>query len=106
MNDNTIYSEIILSKTNLEIPVFKSGKTVDSRYDPERESLRLLEQINSDTHFLIVIGIASGIFINTILENKNDIFIIGVEKSVEDIEFLKKLQLIKQFSNNKQVLLL
>ena len=103
MNDNTIYSEIILSKTNLEIPVFKSGKTVDSRYDPERESLRLLEQINSDTHFLIVIGIASGIFIDTILENKKDIFIIGVEKTAEDIEFLKKIQLIKQLSNNKQV---
>ena len=88
MNEQTIYSEIILSKTGIEIPVFKSGKTVDSRYDPEKESLRLLEQIKPETHFLIIIGIASGTFINTILENRKDIYILAVERNEKDIEFL------------------
>ena len=103
MNEQTIYSEIILSKTGIEIPVFKSGKTVDSRYDPEKESLRLLEQIKPETHFLIIIGIASGTFINTILENRKDIYILAVERNEKDIEFLNKLPLIQKLSNNERV---
>ena len=73
MNESSIYSQIILSKTNMEIPVFKSGRTVDSRYDPKRESLKLLEQIKPDTQCIIVLGIAGGIFIQTLLEEKKDV---------------------------------
>ncbi len=105
MNNDSIYNEIILSKTGLEIPVFKSGKTVDSRYDPQRESQRLLEQIKSNTHFVIVIGIASGIFIQTILQNRNDLFILAVERTNAELEYLKKLKIINQLSNEKQVLM-
>ena len=105
MNEQTIYSEIILSKTGIEIPVLKSGKTVDSRYDPVRESSRLLEQIKPETHFLIITGIASGTLINAVLENRADIFILAVEKNDSDIEFLKKLSLVKKLSDNKRVCL-
>lgn len=103
MNENTLYSEVIFSKTGIEIPVFYDGKTVDSRYDPERESLRLVQQIKNDSHFLIVTGIASGVLIKTILNNKKASFVLAVEKTQEDIEFLKRLTLVKELSNEKRV---
>ena len=103
MSESSIYSQILLSKTNLEIPLLKSGKTVDSRYDPQRESLRLLETLKEDTHFVIVLGIASGIFINTLLENRKEIFILAVEKSQADLDFLKKLPLVNKLTANKNL---
>ena len=103
MNEESIYSEIILSKTGVQIPVLQNGKTVDSRYDPERDSLRLLEQIPADTNFLIVIGIASGIFIQTVLENKKNLFVLAVEKTEADLEFLKQLPAVKKLGNEKRV---
>ena len=103
MNKESIYSEIITSKSGLEIPLLKNGKSLDSRYDPLRESLRLLEEVKSDSHFLIILGIASGIFINTILENRKDLFILAVEKSDADIEFLSQLPLIKKLKENTRV---
>ena len=71
--NNCIYTDIILSKTGIQIPLLKSGKTVDSRYDPQKESLRQLEQIKSDSHFLIILGIASGVLIKTIIENNKQL---------------------------------
>ena len=62
MTANSIYSQIIESKTGLQLPLLQNGKSIDSRYDPKKESLRLFEEIKADTHFLIVIGIAGGFF--------------------------------------------
>ena len=70
MSDNIFYSDIIISKSGIEIPVFNNGKTVDSRYDPQRESIRLSDQIKDKTNFVIVLGIASGILIKSILEKR------------------------------------
>ena len=103
MNENSIYSQIILSKSGVQIPVFKSGRTVDSRYDPYKESLKLLEQINQNTHFIILIGIGSGIFIQTIIQNRPDVFVLAVEKSDDDIEFLKNLSVIQKVLENKNL---
>ena len=66
MSEACIYDKIIDSKSGVKIPVFTSGRTVDSRYDPVRESLRILQQIKPSTRFVIVLGIASGTLINTI----------------------------------------
>ena len=103
MNNTSIYSQIILSKTGIEVPVFTSGKTVESRYDPERESTRLLEQINPDSHFIIVLGIAGGSLINAIFVNRPDTFILAVETNQSDIEFLKKLSVVNELSGQKRI---
>ena len=105
MSDNVFYSDIIISKSGIEIPVFNNGKTVDSRYDPQRESIRLSDQIKDKTNFVIVLGIASGILIKSILEKRENIFILAVESEQADINFLMKLENIKQISNNKRVCL-
>ena len=105
MNEQSIYSEIILSKTGIPIPVLYNGKTVDSRYDPQKESLRLLEQIKPDTNFLIVIGIAGGVFIQTLLQTRKDIFVLAVEKSQADLKFLQQIKIVKEISQEKRVCL-
>ena len=88
MDDNVFYSEIIISKSGIDIPVFNTGKTVDSRYDPQKESIRLCEQIDDNTNFIIVLGIASGILIKTILEKRPDIFVLAVEAEQKDIQLV------------------
>ena len=103
MKDKSIYSQVIVSKTGISIPVFKNGKTVDSRYDPERESLRIYEQIKPETSFVIVAGIASGVLINTIIKNRPGCFVLAVEISDDDIEFLSDLSLIKELKQNRQI---
>ena len=103
MNDTSIYSQIILSKTGIEVPVFTSGKTVESRYDPERESARQLDQIKPDSHFIIVLGIAGGSLINAIFVNRPDTFILAVETNQADIEFLKKLPVVNKLSGQKRI---
>ena len=105
MNEKSIYSEIILSKTGLEIPLLCNGKSIDSRYDPLRDSLRLIEEVNENASFIIVLGIASGIFIQSLLEKRKDLFVLAVEKSQADLEFLGQLQTVKKFADEKRVCL-
>ena len=103
MNDNIFYSDIIISKSGIEIPLFNTGKTVDSRYDPVKESLRLSQEIDEKTNFVIVLGIASGILIKTILEKRANIFILALEAEQKDIDFLLRLQTVKELSLNKRI---
>ena len=103
MIEDSIYSQIILSKTGLEIPLLKNGKSIDSRYDPQRESHRLVESIPQQTHFVIVLGIASGIFIESLLEVRKDIFILALEKTDADLNFLQKLSLIQKLQDEKRL---
>ena len=105
MSDNVFYSELISSKSGISIPVFNNGKTVDSRYDPERESTRLCEQINDKTNFVIVLGIASGTLIKTILQKRENIFVLAVEADQKDIDFLMQLENVKSLSSHKRVCL-
>ena len=103
MNEKCLYENIIDSKTGLKIPVFASGRTVDSRYDPQRESQRICDQIKETTGFVIVFGIASGTLIKTILENRETIFILAVENSQTEIDFLKQLETVSELEKNYRV---
>ena len=103
--EKQIYDCFIESKTGLKIPLLKSGRTVESRYDPQKEALKLCSQIKPQTHFLILTGIAGGILIKTILENRLDIFILAFEYSKADIDFLKQSSIVASFENNKNVCL-
>ena len=103
MSEKSIYQNIMQSITGIPIPVFSNGKTVDSRYDPERDSLRLCQSISDKSKFIIVLGIASGVLIKTLLQNKKDIFILAVEKSEEDIWFLKQLEIVQQLEKEERV---
>ena len=56
-----IYKEIINAKNGTQIPVFVSGKTMDSRYNPERDAENLLNTITEAAGFFVVLGAGSGI---------------------------------------------
>ena len=103
MNEKCLYENIIDSKTGLKIPVFASGRTVDSRYNPQRESQRICDQIKETTGFVIVFGIASGTLIKTILKNRETIFILAVENSQAEIDFLKQLETVSELEKNYRV---
>ena len=105
MSENALYNSFIDSKSGIKIPVFASGRTVESRYDPMREGERLAGQIKDDTNFIILLGIAGGTLINCICKSRPDIFILAVEKGQEDIDFLSELPVIKEIRQNKKVCL-
>lgn len=99
MNES-IYSNTIISKTGLEIPVLKNGKTIESRYNPEREADGQILQFEEGSAFFLVIGIGSGILIKKLLENIPSARIIAVEYSDCDLSFLMNLPVVKDLSEN------
>ena len=103
MTENSLYDKIIEAKTGVLIPAFKSGRTVESRYDPVRDAERIADGINENTRFIILLGIAGGTLINCILQKRNDIFILAVEKSSEDIDFLLQIDCVKELSKKKNI---
>ena len=103
MTENSLYDKIIETKTGVLIPAFKSGRTVESRYDPVRDAERIADGINENTRFIILLGIAGGTLINCILEKRSDIFILAVEKSSEDIDFLLQIDCVKELSKKKNL---
>ena len=105
MMTNSIYTQIITSKSGLEIPVLQNGKTIESRYNPQKEAENQLSMFEENTDFFLIIGIGSGILIKQISEKFKKAKIIGVEKSVIDIEFLKNLPLVKELSLSNRIFL-
>ena len=101
---DSIYNNIILSKTESEIPVLKNGRTIESKYNPEREAAQLIQGFNRNTLFFIITGIGSGILIKTISENFPESKIIALEKTKADIDFLAKLKVIKELSKNPNII--
>jgi len=101
----SIYSSIINAKNNTEIPLFASGRSMESKYNPQNEAQRIVEA-SGNFNFYIVLGIGSGILIKLLSEKNPKAFIIGVEKSQDDLKFLERLDSIKELKNNNQVILI
>lgn len=95
-----IYKEITSAKNGMQIPVFFSGRTMESRYNPERDSENLIKTINDKASFFLVLGIGSGSFINLLSQKYPEAEITGIEIFKDDINFLKQLPLIKQLEKN------
>ena len=98
-----IYKEIITAKNGSQIPLFLSGRTMESRYNPERDSENLLNTITEKTDFFLVLGIGSGSFIKLLAQKFPQAKIAAVEIYKEDIDFLKELPLIKELAENPQI---
>ena len=103
MSENCLYNNFIDSKSGIKIPVFVSGRTVDSRYDPLRECQRIISQIEPGTKFFVITGIASGTLIKAINEAIPDSFIIAIEKSQSEIDFLLQLEQVKKLKQNLNI---
>lgn len=97
---NKLYSSIITAKTGTQIPVFTSGRTIESRYNPQNDAERLLTTVNSSKSFFIVFGIGSGLLIKTLLEKNKFCTVLAIENSDDDINFLLQLEYVKEIKNN------
>ncbi|MCQ2601897.1 MAG: hypothetical protein MJ184_11115, partial [Treponema sp.] len=87
----SIYKELITSKTGIILPVLQSGKTLESTYNPERDAERKIQSLNISENFLLILGFGSGILIRKLIEIFPDSKIFCVEFSKTDIDFLKKI---------------
>lgn len=103
MMTESIYEKIILSKTNVEIPLLKNGCSLESRYNPEREADQLLSTFTSSSFFLIF-GLGSGLLINKITEKIPGAKILVLEKSSSDFDFLQNLKEVKKLSSSDKVI--
>ena len=101
---NSIYIDIELSKTGLKIPKFKSGKLIHSKYDPEREAINLVNNID-DNSFYLVTGIGAGFFIKKLSEKYPNSKIVAIENSQDDIDFLEEHFNIISELKNKNVII-
>ena len=95
-----IYKEIATAKNGMQIPVFLSGRTMESRYNPERDSQNLLNTITEKSDFFLVLGIGSGIFIDLLSKKYPEATIAAIELYKDDIAFLSQLPLIQNLQKN------
>lgn len=102
---NSIYSGIEEARNGTKIPVFLSGRTMESRYNPERDALNMCMTLECQARFFLVTGIGSGLFIKHLNEKYSDSKIIAIENSAADISFLMQLDTVKELSKNPNIIL-
>ena len=100
---SSIYSGIEEARNGTKIPVFLSGKTMESRYNPERDAQNLCGTVETEARFFLVTGIGSGLLIKLLSEKFSDAKIVAVENSSEDIDFLMQLDAVKECSKNPNI---
>lgn len=100
---DSIYENTILSKTEIELPVLKNGRTIESKYNPEREAENIILEL-SEYNFFLVLGIGSGTFIKKLSEKFPSSKIICVERTNKDLQFVLNLQNNKLLSKNKNII--
>ena len=63
-----IYKSFEQAKNGTLIPVFTSGKSMESRYNPERDAETLCKSIEEGFNFFLVLGTGSGLFLKKLSE--------------------------------------
>ena len=99
-----IYKEFLETRTGTKIPVFLSGRTMESRYNPEKEAENFCSTIEDGFNFFLVFGIGSGIFLGTLAERFPEAKIIALELFEEDIEFLMESSNLKALKKNPSII--
>lgn len=98
-----LYSTVTEAKNNSLIPVLKNGKTLESRYNPDREAETFVNSIDLSKSYYIITGISSGHVINKLNEINPDAIVICIERTEIDIEFLLQLPIVKQLKQTKNI---
>lgn len=76
------------TKNGSQIPVFQSGRTAESKYNPQIEAQRIVDRIEKNVDFIILIGVASGILLKKLTESFQNSVIFCIEISKSDYSFL------------------
>lgn len=104
MKVNELYNNITESKTGLSIPVFISGKTLESKYNPERESDNLISTITESYNFFIVFGLGSGHFVYKLSEKFPYAKILVIENTNNDFLFLNQFEYVNKLRHNSNII--
>lgn len=99
-----IYKSFEQAKNGTLIPVFTNGKTMESRYNPERDAETLCHSIENNFDFFLVLGIGSGLFIKKLSERFPAARIIAFELYQEDIDFLQQSEILKELEKNNHII--
>lgn len=102
---DTIYSSIEQTKSNSFVPLLRNGRSLESKYNPEREAQSMLLQIEKPYSFFVVIGVGSGIFINELVNKYPQANIVAVENSLADLIFLEQIESFNKLKKNTNVIL-
>lgn len=95
-----IYSGTMQAKNNETIPLFKSGKPVHSKYNPNAEKTILPDDFSG---CVIIAGIGAGFHIENLASNSSIQKIIAVEGDFESLEFSKNFSAVKRLIKNPRI---
>jgi len=99
-----LYNSLITTKNNSVIPVLKSGKTLESRYNPQQDAERKIQNQQINSKIVLILGVGSGILVEQLAENNPDTFFLALESSKEDISLLKQNKTFSNLYSLKNVL--
>lgn len=96
-----IYDSFIKSKSEIEIPLFKSKKPMNSKYNPENEAINFAQ--NQKEGFFVIAGIGNALHIKAILNKYPSSFILAVEADKESLDFCMQLKEVKELYKNPNI---
>ncbi len=83
------YRSVDTAQNGQPVPVFADGKTMYSRYDPERDARIFAEGIPESAGCVLVCGLGSALHVSALRRKLPRSKIIVIEASAADIDFLK-----------------
>ena len=99
-----IYKSFENAKNGTPVPVFNNGRTMDSRYNPQREAETLCNSITDAESFFLVLGIGSGIFLKLLHQKFPEARIVALELFNDDITFLLQSETVKELKENPSLI--
>lgn len=93
---SVLYFTTKQAKNGDSVPVFKSGKSCNSLYNPQHEADMLVSTCK-ESDFYLIAGIGAGFIIESIFSKNKNAFILIAENSEKDINFLQQFPLINKY---------
>ena len=97
-----LFSSIVTAKNGSPVPLFYNGKSMHSRYDPEKEAEQAALHVN-ESKFFIVAGAGGGYFIRALKKRFPGSIILAAENSQEDIDFLNRIPVFRDLLSDKHI---
>lgn len=103
MKNDSIYENIVISKTNEEIICFNNGKSMFSTYNPHKDAQKFVESLEIiEDSFLITTGMGEAYHIYEILNKNPNLNILIIEKYYND--FYKFNDIYEDLKKNKNII--
>lgn len=101
-----IYKKIIESKDGLQIPILENDKSIHSIYAPKREAENFATNLSKENLFTIIIGLGGGYHIESFSKKNQNNFILVIEESKDDIDFLCQIECVQKLLTNENILII